>query len=324
MKRGKIATGLILIVISSLAIILANLQRKDASAEFLEGYIPDSKIDSKQRYKDTLINYSDIEANWKPKEKTEILDQPEIAGKAGIIADINSGNILFEKNSTEKRKIASLVKIMTAVIALEHKDINEKIYVTERAASIGENTMGLTAGEIYTLEELLYGLMLVSGNDAAYTIAEGVAGNPKRFAEWMNYKAKELGLYNTEFKDPSGLDNSSYSTTEDLLKLTRYALKNPIFKEIAKTVEYEIPNNGKHKYIYLYNQTNLLTTYPGVEGVKTGFTEEAGLCLATYAKNSGMELVGVILNSIDRKGDMILMLDYSFASLGINIEHNLL
>jgi serine-type D-Ala-D-Ala carboxypeptidase (penicillin-binding protein 5/6) len=139
----------------------------------------------------------------------------------------------------------------------------------------------------------------------------------------MNIKAQELGLNDTYFADPSGLENNSYSTPYDLVKLTRYALKNPEFRKIVKTVEIEFKSKG-HKDMYLYNQTNLLTTYPGAAGVKTGYTGKAGMCLITYAENNGVELIGVVLKSDDRRGDMILMLDHGFSTLGVAVEHNLL
>lgn len=251
-------------------------------------------------------------------------DQLQIAGAVGLVADNKTGEILYGQNFADKKPIASLVKIMTALVALEHGDLDSQIVVSKRAASVGENAMGISEGEVYTLRELLYGMLLNSGNDAATAIAEGVAGNVEMFVKWMNIKSSELSLKNTYFADPSGLDDSSYSTAEDLARLTHYALKYPEFRETVKTVEQEYPYSENHKYISLYNQTNLLTTYPGVLGVKTGFTEEAGLCLVTFAVNDGKEVLGVVLNSIDRKGDMILMLDYGFSLLGVNVEHHLL
>jgi D-alanyl-D-alanine carboxypeptidase (penicillin-binding protein 5/6) len=184
--------------------------------------------------------------------------------------------------------------------------------------------MGISAGEIYSLRELLYGMLLNSGNDAATAVAEGVAEDEKTFVEWMNIRASELGLINTYFADPSGLDDSSYSTAEDLTVLAHFALEHEEFRNIVRTVEKEYSYSEEHKYISLYNQTNLLTTYPGVLGVKTGYTEEAGLCLVTYAVNEGREIIGVVLNSIDRKGDMIRMLDSGFSGMGIRVEHHLL
>lgn len=274
-------------------------------------------------YITTLNKHPDYEPNWKTNIAINIASEPDIQGKAGIIIDLNANNILYEKNINQKLPVASLVKVMTAVVSLEHSDISSKFTVSSKAANIGENTMELTAGEQYTLKELLYGLVLNSGNDAAYAIAEGVAGDADTFTTWMNDTASEIGLKNTYFADPSGLDDSSYSTVYDLAKLTRYAMKNKDFRNIVKTVEIELESNT-HNYKYLYNQTNLLTTYPGVQGVKTGYTEEAGLCLITYANNEGHEVLGVVLGSSDRKGDMILMLDHAYNTFGINIEHHLL
>jgi len=277
---------------------------------------------SEKRYYTSLLWDENLGSEWEPGEimKVATEEQPEISAESGLVVDINSGNIVFEKNSKAKMNIASLVKIMTAVVALEHKGLDEKIIVSERAAGIGENTMGITEGEVYTLEELLYGLMLNSGNDSAYAIAEGVAGNVNDFVNWMNIKAGELNLSDTEFFDPSGLDDSTNSTAADLVKLSRYAMQNEDFKKIVGTVDMELPYSEMHKYLYLENQTNLLTTYPGVGGIKTGYTEEAGYCLVTYAKNEDVELIGVVLNAVNRKFDMLNMLDYAFGTYGIEVE----
>ncbi|MBT6401096.1 D-alanyl-D-alanine carboxypeptidase [candidate division WWE3 bacterium] len=325
MKSGKILINLLLSIIVGILLIFSFAIISPTSKDIIKGYIDDSSIDSKKKYVESTINRYDGEPSWYPTTENNTYSQPQIAGQAGLLVEINSGDVLFEKNSSERRPIASLVKIMTAVIALEHMGLEDKVYITQEIADIGENSMQLSKGEIYNLEELLYGLILHSGNDAAYAIAEGVAGNSDRFIDWMNIKAGELGMLDTHFSDPSGLDDTTFSTPTDLVKLTRYALKNPEFRKISGTLEKEIFNgNNTHKYMYLYNQTNLLSTYPGVAGIKTGFTEEAGLSLVTYSSNEGKEVVGVVLNSIDRKGDMILMLDHGFESLGIHIEHNLL
>lgn len=323
MFRYKILIGIIVFVAVGFFgfAFLYPVQAQPAS--FVKGVIFDSEIDSVSKYKESLILYFDSEKDWSAQKKTGTYNQPEIAGVSGILVDINTGNILFEKDSEEKRPIASLVKIMTAVVAIEHARADDKFYISSKAGTIGENSMGVDAGETYLLEELLYGLFLHSGNDAAYAIAENVAGNSERFTEWMNIKAEELGLENTYFADPSGLNNNSYSTPADLVKLTKYALKFDVIKKVGSTLEMELTGEN-HKYIYLYNQTNLLSTYPGVKGLKTGYTDEAGLCLVTYAENDGQEVVGVVLDSIDRKGDMILMLDHGFSTLGVSVVHNLL
>lgn len=251
-------------------------------------------------------------------------DIPYLHGKYAATIEMGGNKVLFAKESTKKVPIASLTKIMTAIVALEHKRLDEKMTVSEKAANIGENAMGISEGEVYPFEDLLYGLILNSGNDAAVAIAENTAGSEKNFVYWMNLKAGELGLNQTVYADASGLNPGNQSSAEDLAKLTEYALKNDDFRKVAASLEYETYGSEEHKYIYLSNQTNLLRTYPGVKGVKTGYTEEAGLCLVTYAENNGKRIIGVVLNSDDRKGDMIQMLDYSFGKLGIYIDHPLL
>lgn len=277
---------------------------------------------SEKKYYTSLLKNENLESEWEPGEIMEINseEQPEISAESGLIVDINSGKIVFEKNSTKKMKIASLVKIMTAVVALEHKNLHERIVVSQKAAEIGENTMGISEGDVYTLEELLYGLMLNSGNDAAYAIAEGVAGNVEDFVKWMNIKTDELNLKDTEYFDPSGLNDNTYSTAVDLVKLSRYAMQDEDFRRIVGTASFELPYSERHKYLYLENQTNLLTTYPGVGGIKTGYTEEAGYCLVTYAKNEEVELIGVVLDSVNRKFDMLTLLNFGFGVYGIEIE----
>ena len=323
-KKAKVGIKIVILmgaVIACLIFIISG--SKSTPAKIIRGVVSPKNDNYLKKYAETLINYYEPNDNFKLKDYGKTKGRPEIVGSAGIVVNMSSGEILFEKASNEKRKIASLTKIMTAVVALEHKKPEEKIYVSKEAAKVKENSMGISESEVYTLEELLYGLILSSGNDAAYAISEGVAGDEKTFVGWMNIKAGELGLKDTYFADPSGLDDNTYSTPVDLVKLTIYALNSPKFREIVKTYEIELTGN-EHKYIYLQNQTNLLTSYPGVQGVKTGYTEDAGLCLVTYAINDGVEVVGVVLNSIERKGDMILMLDHAFAQYGIFVKHHLL
>jgi D-alanyl-D-alanine carboxypeptidase (penicillin-binding protein 5/6) len=306
---------LVLLVLVNVHIFVRNISRKETVQRDI----------AKERYYKTFMNRIETDPGWKIENADGTINgQPGIAGSNGLIVDNLSGNVYFALNPSEKKPIASLVKIMTALVALEHGNLEQRVVISEKAASVGENAMGISAGESYSLKELLYGMLLNSGNDAATAIAEGTAGNEEMFVRWMNIKATEIGLTNTYFADPSGLNDASYSTAEDLVTLTHFALKHDEFRNAVKTVEEEYPYSDAHKYIYLSNQTNLLTTYPGVLGVKTGYTEEAGLCLVTYAVNEGRELIGVVLNSVDRKGDMIRMLDSSFSGLGVNVEHNLL
>lgn len=243
----------------------------------------------------------------------------EISAKSALIYDLTDRKTIFAKNPDVKLPIASLTKVMTAIIALENKKEDNR-YLVSKDNLVGENSMGLSEGEELTLEELLYGLVLSSANDAAETLASNFPSGRDAFIKAMNDKAKALGLKDTNFTNPSGLegDGDQYSTVSDLLVITNYAISNfPIFAKVAATIEYIVPYTETHKAFYLSNETNLLTTYPGVKGVKDGYTPEAGLCLITYLEYEGHRIIGIILGSNDRRDEMKELLDYSLKSLGI-------
>lgn len=264
---------------------------------------------------------------WFPDEKKVFPTKepsPIITADSAISVDLTTKQVLYEKNSKVKRPVASTVKVMTALIALENGKLDKEITISSEAATVGEDSMGITTGERYTLRDLLYGLMLVSGNDAAEAIAEGVAGRREVFITLMNARAANLGLKDTKFVNPTGLEEGEqqYSTAYDLMVLTQYALGQfPVFGDIVATKEYIIPKTASHKQIFLTNETNLLRTYPGVMGVKPGYTPSAGLCLITLAVNGGQKVLAVLLASADRRGDMIKLLDFSFSSLGVFVKH---
>lgn len=267
-------------------------------------------------------------SNWFPKTEAYVsqkITPLQVSAKSALVVDYNSGEVVFEKDPTTRLPVASTVKIMTALVVLENSDLNKVFTVSAKAAKVGENSMGLTLGEKLTVRELLYGLMLVSGNDAAVTLAEGVAGSEDQFEALMNGKAQELGLKNTRFVNASGLDDDGklqYSTAADLTAISHYVWQNyPEFRKISSTVHEYIGANQNHKEFDLYNDTNLLTTYPGVQGIKPGFTWEAGLCLVSYAENNGKQLLAVVLGSDDRRGEMKELLDYGFSTFGIKISH---
>lgn len=244
---------------------------------------------------------------WLPDIKISTKLEPQVSAKAALLYDLESSETVFAKNPKVKAPIASLVKIMTAIVALESMKLSDVYIVSETAARVGEDSMGISTGERLTLEELLYGLMLVSGNDAAEVIAENFPGGRANFIRAMNDKARSLGLVDTYFINPTGLEEdgtSEYSTVYDLLVITKYALTLPKFTEIVATYEHIIPYSQDHKALYLYNTTNLLTSYPGVLGVKPGFTPKAGLCLVTYAEIGGHKIIGIILNSESRREEM--------------------
>lgn len=245
--------------------------------------------------------------------------EPQILARSALSYDLTTNTILFDKNSSEKLPIASLTKVMTAIVALENLHSADTLTVEARAATIGEDSMGLSMGEKLTVVELMHGLFLNSGNDASEVLAQGSPFGRENFIYQMNKKAEDLGLSATHFTNPSGLqgDGKQYSTAKDLLVITRYALKLPLVTEIAQLPYYFIPYTDTHKAFELYNETNLLTTYPGVKGLKTGFTDEAGLCLITYLEYKGHKIVAIILNSPSRREEMIQILDYSLKTLGV-------
>lgn len=276
------------------------------------------------------ISKSPVINDWFP--KVDLRDRERsfekdlyLGASAAIIVDYDSGKILYEKNSDEKLPIASTVKIMTAMVALDNAPLEQEFTVSEQAATIGENSMGLTVAERLTLKDLLYGLMLVSGNDAAITISEGIAGNEEEFVNLMNQKARTIGLSDTHFINATGLDEdgkNQQSTAYEMATLAHFAWENyPAFRKIASTVEQFIEPNDSHKAFDLYNDTNLLTTYPGVRGIKPGYTLDAGLCLVTYAENEGVRLLAVVLGSDDRRGEMKELLDWGFSKFGVEVSH---
>lgn len=246
-------------------------------------------------------------------------EQPILTSKSALMYDLTTNKTIYEKNAREKLPMASITKIMTAIISMENPRDDGR-YVVREEHLVGEDSMGLTTGEVLSLEELLYGLMLPSGNDAAEVLASNYYLGREEFIKAMNNKAKALGLTDTSFSNPSGLqgDGTQYTTTYDLLVMTKYAMDNfPLFRKIVATDSYSIPPTNTHKAYELVSETNLLTTYPGVQGVKTGFTPEAGLCLVTYLDYGGHKIIGIILNSQNRRGEMKELLDYSLKSLGV-------
>jgi D-alanyl-D-alanine carboxypeptidase len=246
-------------------------------------------------------------------------DLTGLTAKAVLVYNLSTEEAVFEKSAKEVMPMASLTKIMTAIIALENETTDS--YLVEEADLVGENSMGLEAGEVLSKEELLYGLMLPSGNDAAEVLANNyIDGGREGFIKAMNDKARALGLATTRFSNPSGLqgDGEQYTTAYDLLVITRYALANyPLFEKIVSTANFDIAETDGHKFYSLVNQTNLLTTYPGVKGVKTGYTPEAGLCLVTYLDYEGHKMIAIILNSENRRREMKELLDYALNSVGV-------
>jgi len=228
----------------------------------------------------------------------------------------NSKTILYEKNKDIPTPMASTTKIMTAIIVLVNADLTQTITVSTKAAGIGGSRLGLNSNSKITIKDLLYGLMLCSGNDAAIALAETVGGDLSGFADLMNSKAQELGLVNTHFVTPHGLDNTNhYTTAYELALLSDYALHNETFCNIVKTKTYTVNINGYPKTIS--NTNELLGYLNGVYGVKTGFTNGANRCLVSATKRNNLDIICVVLGADTKKirtQDSIKLIEYCFST----------
>ena len=250
--------------------------------------------------------------------ETEI-KEPTTNSRACVVIDRNTNTILYGKNENQKRKMASTTKIMTATIIIENCNLNDTVEVSKKAAGTGGSRLGLKTGDKITVKDLLYGLMLCSGNDAAVSLAEYCSGSVDGFAELMNSKASSLGLTSTHFETPHGLDSDGHFTTAyELAKLTNYALKNETFAKIVGTKNYTVTINGYPKN--LSNTNELLGVLSGVYGVKTGFTNGANRCLVTACKRDDMDIICVVLGADTKKfrtQDSIKLINYIYDNFKI-------
>lgn len=239
---------------------------------------------------------------------------PKISASSAILINADNGDVLFEQNANEKRGMASTTKIMTALLAIEHGNLDEEYVIPDEAIGVEGSSLYLKQGEMLSMRELIIGLMLQSANDAAEAIAIIISGDIDSFVELMNQKALSLGLSNTHFTNPHGLsDDDHYTTAKDLASLSAYALKNPLFKEICSTKKANIGNDDSTRY--LSNHNKMLNIYDGACGVKTGFTKATGRCLVSAASRNSVNLIAVTLNAPDDWNDHSLMLDYGFETL---------
>lgn len=239
-------------------------------------------------------------------------NEPQIGAQAAVLIDVYSGQILYEKDALSKRPMASTTKVMTAVVALGGSDLDSKSKVSKHADNVGESSMYLEEGEILTLEQLLYGALMPSGNDACVAIAEHVAGSEDFFVLLMNEKAALLGAVDSSFKNTNGLPaKGHFSTALDLALITRYALHNPVFCDVVKT-KFRVIKGPDALDHYLKNTNKLLWSYPWADGVKTGTTMEAGQCLIASANKGERRLLAVVLKDNNRFGDAEILFNYGF------------
>ncbi|MGH2353784.1 MAG: D-alanyl-D-alanine carboxypeptidase family protein, partial [Chloroflexota bacterium] len=247
---------------------------------------------------------------------------PTLSGESAIVVDLDSKEVLYAKQPRKRQLMASTAKIMTAIVAAEHSPLDKVITVPPEATEVEPNHMGIQAGEQLTVQELLYGLLLDSGNDAgeamAYGIGGGGAAGRAQFIRWMNDTAAALGLADTHFANPSGLDDpQQYSTAYDLAVIGAYALSKPELRQIFGTKDIVIHPSQEpgrdHGWFHPGNLNSLLSTYRGAIGIKPGYTEDAGYTLVGAAERDGRTLVCVTLNSRRHFSDCAALLDFGFA-----------
>lgn len=247
-----------------------------------------------------------------------------VSASAAILIEADTGTVLYAKNEKEHRSIASTTKIMTTLLTLESGRLDERFVVDNTAILTEGTSMGLKEGDMVTRRALCYGMLLPSGNDAANAAAINISGSYSDFAEKMNSKAKSLGMENSNFVTPSGLDaKGQYSCAYDLALLTAYALKNDDFKEICSQKSAKVTFGNPPTERWLNNSNKLLKSYPDCIGVKTGFTDDAGRTLVSAASRNGITLIAVTLNAPDDWDDHTKMLDYGFEKVrGYNVGYD--
>lgn len=241
-------------------------------------------------------------------------EQVESCAKAAILMEKETGRVLLAHNAREKLPMASTTKVMTALLALEEGNLDDVVTTGRNAYGVPGTSIYLSLGERITLRDLLYGLMLASGNDAAVAIAEHIGGDVATFCAMMTQRAAELGCTDTAFQTPHGLPCAGhYTTAHDLALIAREAMGHPLFREIVSTQRASIPWEGRSYDRVLNNKNKLLSTYEGATGIKTGYTKAAGRCLVFGAAREGMEVIGVVLNCGDWFGEAARLMDAGFA-----------
>lgn len=242
------------------------------------------------------------------------INEPQINARAAIIYDRSTKQIIWGKNEMEKRAMASTTKIMTAIVVLENANLDDVVTISKKAAGTGGSRLKIRAEDKIAVRDLLYGLMLRSGNDAAVALAEHVGESVEGFAGLMNKKAEQIGLKNTHFVTPHGLDDEKhYTTAYELAILTDYALENSTFKKIVNTKSTQIRINENPMNIY--NTNELLGVLPGVDGIKTGFTNNAGRCLVTSCTRDENQIITVVLGCDTKKqrtSDSTKLIEYAY------------
>lgn len=235
------------------------------------------------------------------------------SAKGAVLMEASTGRVLYAENEDVRLPMASTTKILTAIIAIEKCSLDEVVKVSSSAAGTEGTSMYLSVGEKVTVRELLYGLLIASGNDAAIALACHISGSTEAFSELMNEKAREIGAHNSNFVNPNGLpDDNHYTTAADLARIAAYCMRNTTFREIVATQSIDLPQDDDSPARYLRSKNKLLWQYEGGNGIKTGFTKAAGKCFVGGAERDGMQLITVVLNDYAMWDDSKTLLTYGF------------
>jgi D-alanyl-D-alanine carboxypeptidase (penicillin-binding protein 5/6) len=237
---------------------------------------------------------------------------PELTAESWILYDTATDTVVAAHNEHEERAMASVTKVMTALVVRDHADLDERVRVSPAAADVGESEIGLVAGEAWSVRDLLAAILIRSGNDAAVALAQHVGGTISGFADLMNAKAAEMGLKDSHFMNPHGLDEEGhYTSAYDLARIADAALQDPVLAQLVRTkvVRFKPAPNGADRIAH--NTNHLLGRYPGVIGMKTGYTSKAGRVLISVIDTDGHTLIAVVMGSEDHFADSRELLDYA-------------
>ncbi len=251
-------------------------------------------------------------------KETSAAAPPDISAKQAILIDAANGKILYERNATDKAYPASTTKIMTALLTIEtaerlHSDLTQKVKIPAEAVGVEGSSIYLAPEETVSIEDLLYGMMLRSGNDAATALACIIGGNQQNFVDMMNARAHKLGCTDTNFLNPSGLfDENHYTTAADMARISRAAMKSETFKKIVAAETWQA-GRAPDKYNYFYNKNKVVHQYKGGNGIKIGYTKASGRTLVASAQRDGKQLICVVMEAPDWFNDSYKLMDYGFS-----------
>lgn len=247
-----------------------------------------------------------------------------LSAQSAVLINAETGEVIYEKNAYEKRGIASTTKIMSSIVAIETGDLSRKTKAKYEDVAVEGTSIGLKAGDSVSLDVLVKGMLLESGNDAANVTATLVAGDKEKFSRLMNKKAEEIGMKSTSFVNPSGLtEENHFSTAYDMALLGAYAIKNELFCDICSASKFTVSFGTPERTQTFYNHNKFLYKFDGALGIKTGFTKAAGRCLVTAAERDGVTLVAVTLKAPDDWNDHIKLMEYGFERVKrVNVSYD--